>query len=191
MCFNVITVSTTQVQPVMPQAQSHIFLVILVMIEGNELLPIISHLGYHTKRFSWKYYLVYCKEHSGYIINYLFVSGVFGQSLNVSYSQNSICALEGSLVKMSCVYTYPSNLQVQVNWTKSSNREVFSVTQYKDRFQVQCQYEFGTCSLHIQSVKYSDSGNFYCKITTKELEESLIGDPGVHVNISGYVTLFH
>ncbi len=56
------------------------------------------------------------------------ISGVFGENWNVTYETESICALKGSTVNMSCSYTYPQQYDLtDTFWIKMPDVEIKSL----------------------------------------------------------------
>lgn len=114
------------------------------------------------------------------------VSGMFAGSWTVSYSQNSICALEGSSVNMSCSYYYTGNLtglEVGIRW--------ITIQKYYPHVHETCRSQNKTCYLHVHTVKHSDSTDYYCEINANGTQKWL-GQPGVKLSSTGKLcTVIH
>lgn len=102
-------------------------------------------------------------------------------------SPRVICALEGSTVDMFCSYMFPYHLRLQrADWLNSSSNaatDISQLPQYKDRVKVNCRDDH--CSLHINSVKHSDKGDYYCRVTTNVGKETRTGKPGAKISVTG------
>ncbi|XP_041961020.1 B-cell receptor CD22-like [Alosa sapidissima] len=109
--------------------------------------------------------------------------GVCGQQWSVTYQPESICAFEGQSVDMSCSYTYPSGLyNIQAYWTKVHFRKLHSDRNYNTRIHVDCS-RVGRCQLRMNSLTTSDTGLYYCRITTQTEGQKWIGQPGVQLDV--------
>lgn len=107
----------------------------------------------------------------------------------MSYEHVSICALKGSLVKMSCYYSYPPDFadqEISVAWMNSSSGQAL---EEKD---VHCFEQFAKCSLRLPSVNYTCAGNYYCHITCRpnDRNDTWDGCPGVSLSVTGDDFLF-
>ncbi|XP_041959180.1 B-cell receptor CD22-like [Alosa sapidissima] len=105
---------------------------------------------------------------------------------SVTYNTpQSICAVEGSSVDMSCSYSYPNNVTVtKTFWHKQGSVEDLKNTgAYKNRVT----YLGNTrneCGLKIESVRESDSGEYQFQFITNDPRGNMSGSPGVTLLVS-------
>ncbi|XP_030636350.1 B-cell receptor CD22-like [Chanos chanos] len=115
------------------------------------------------------------------------MKGIHGQSWGVKYNRDSICALKGSSVTMSCSYTYPtSNTVKTVFWTKHEVGEPSDLSEdidYKGKF-----HDLGdkqsNCTMKLINVTQTDSKRYRFRFTTDKAR--WIGQPGVTLSVTGY-----
>uniref|UniRef100_A0A4W5KDP5 Ig-like domain-containing protein n=1 Tax=Hucho hucho TaxID=62062 RepID=A0A4W5KDP5_9TELE len=96
------------------------------------------------------------------------VSVVLGQDgWSVTYTKNSICALKGSTVDLSCSYTYPRGHTVTTTtWNKWKS---LTWTQIPDKYEDRIEYrgnKENDCTLRITDLREEDSTLYYFSFTT-------------------------
>ncbi|KAL2086230.1 hypothetical protein ACEWY4_017289 [Coilia grayii] len=86
---------------------------------------------------------------------------------------------------MSCSYTYPSQLRLkQAYWIKQNSAYPSNLRlDPKNRNRVHIDCQTNKCNLRINSVTASDSGEYYCRITTYTEEQKWIGIPGLYLEV--------
>lgn len=114
---------------------------------------------------------------------------------SVKYTIDSLCALEGSSVNLSCTYSYPSDLTVKdafwVNEDSDFLTDFSKYSNYTKRVSVDCKIKSNMCHLHLQSLTIADAHHkYYCRITSNKEREKWIGKPGVKLSVTGEVTEF-
>ncbi|XP_030634714.1 B-cell receptor CD22-like [Chanos chanos] len=113
------------------------------------------------------------------------VQGIYGQDWGVTYNPDSICALKGSSVTMSCSYTYPTGHTVQtVFWTKHEVGEPSDLSEdsgYKGRVRYLGDTR-SDCSMKLISVTQTDSRRYRFRFMT--YNEKWLGQPGVRLSIT-------
>ncbi len=122
-----------------------------------------------------------------------YLSGVHGQSCNsVTYTERSICVLNGSSVDISCMYrSYGSitsklwlSSERSLQWQNPSQPEdLRNDSQYAGRVQV-LETERGRSTLRITDLRESDSAQYHFKFKTGSFEwrSSL---PGTALTVTG------
>ncbi len=117
------------------------------------------------------------------------ISGVFGENWNVTYETESICALKGSTVNMSCSYTYPQQYDLtDTFWIKMPDVEIKSLKEYpeyKDRVEYIEDRQRKTAVLRLHNITENDERMYCFRLITENKEKKWIGKEGIHLNVSG------
>nr|XP_023998938.1 uncharacterized protein LOC112076369 [Salvelinus alpinus] len=92
--------------------------------------------------------------------------------MNVTYTHQSICALKGSTVDISCFYTHPSWQNVTEvswfnKWKSGVTKDLIQDSEYADRVEYHRQTEKDS-TLRITDLRESDSTEYKFRFTTDE-----------------------
>ncbi|KAL6481946.1 hypothetical protein MHYP_G00100260 [Metynnis hypsauchen] len=120
----------------------------------------------------------------------LFISGVVAQNgWAVNYNSESVCALKGSEVTMSCSYTYPRSYWVRkAFWTKewgkgSEPPDLLYDPEYRGRVQYRGDKR-SDCTLRFKTVREKDQSKYYFRFTTNQPEGKYQGASGVDLSVT-------
>lgn len=117
------------------------------------------------------------------------ISGVGRNCWNVTYTDKRVCALEGSSVKLTGIYSHPSDLSVgEVIWydilSSKNYQDLRQETQFTNRVEyVQQDRNF---SLKMNQLTKNDSGEYRLRFYTNK-QGGFSGKPGVVLNVTGNV----
>ncbi|XP_064815423.1 B-cell receptor CD22-like isoform X2 [Oncorhynchus masou masou] len=99
------------------------------------------------------------------------VAVVLGQGVwSVTYTKNSICALKGSTVDLSCSYTYPRGHKVTTTTWYNWKMGVWYTYDIQDKNEGRMEYrgnKENDCTLTITDLKWSDAAAYYFMFSTK------------------------
>uniref|UniRef100_A0A8C2CBP5 Ig-like domain-containing protein n=1 Tax=Cyprinus carpio TaxID=7962 RepID=A0A8C2CBP5_CYPCA len=116
-----------------------------------------------------------------------YVAGVFGEDWNVTYETESICALKGSTVNMSCSYRYPEQYNlIDTFWIKKPDVEIKSLKEYpeyKDRVEYIEDRKSKTAILRLHNVTQNDEREYCFRLVTEIEGKKWIGKEGIHLNV--------
>nr|XP_024000267.1 uncharacterized protein LOC112078193 [Salvelinus alpinus] len=109
---------------------------------------------------------------------------------SVTYTHQSICALKGSTVNISCSYTYPSYHEIKkafwfTNWSGMDAEDLSSVPGYEGHIEYLGDNE-SDCTLRITDLRLSDSAGFRFRFITSG--EKAAGSP-VSLTVTGNLSL--
>nr|XP_023998075.1 uncharacterized protein LOC112075285 [Salvelinus alpinus] len=108
---------------------------------------------------------------------------------SVTYTTQSICALRGSTVEMSCSYTYPIGHKVTTTFwftkwgTGVEPKDLGQVPEYTGRLEYHGVKE-KDCTLKITDLRERDSAEYKFRFKTDQ-NGKYIGDPGVTLSVTG------
>uniref|UniRef100_A0A8C7P7H3 B-cell receptor CD22 n=1 Tax=Oncorhynchus mykiss TaxID=8022 RepID=A0A8C7P7H3_ONCMY len=114
---------------------------------------------------------------------------VVGEScMNVTYTHQSICALKGSTVDISCFYTHPSwHNVIEVSWfnkwESGVTKDLSLNPEYADRVEYHQQTDKGS-TLRITDLRESDSTEYKFRFTTDEARWGY-SFPGTTLTVTG------
>ncbi|XP_038834488.1 uncharacterized protein LOC120032455 [Salvelinus namaycush] len=112
------------------------------------------------------------------------VAVVLGQDgWRVKYTTQSICALKGSTVEMSCSYTYPSGYTVTTTFWFTKIVNLRDDPDYKGRVTYRSDTTNGH-TLKITDLRESDSAEYKFKFITDQTGGKYSGDPGVTLSFT-------
>ncbi|XP_071059931.1 sialoadhesin-like isoform X2 [Pseudochaenichthys georgianus] len=107
-----------------------------------------------------------------------------------TYSSTNICAVNGSTVEISCIYTYPSKIKHQVNtvqktfwFTQRKDGEPVDLktdSEYAGRVEDLC--ENNICTLIIKNLRESDSAEYRFRFITNK--DAYTASPGVTLSVT-------
>ncbi|XP_034150211.1 uncharacterized protein LOC117592766 [Esox lucius] len=111
---------------------------------------------------------------------------VLGQGdWGVTYSTQSICALKGSTVELSCTYKYPSGYKVTSTFWFTRKEADENFVNYDYRGRVTYRNNNNNHTLIITDLRESDSAQYWVRFTPDQPEGKLIGQPGVNLSVTG------
>ncbi|XP_071245858.1 uncharacterized protein [Salvelinus alpinus] len=115
---------------------------------------------------------------------------VVGEScMNVTYTHQSICALKGSTVDISCFYTHPSWHNVTEvswfnKWESGVTKDLIQDSEYASRVEYYRQTEKNS-TLRITDLRESDSTEYKFRFTTDEARWGY-SFPGTTLTVTGF-----
>uniref|UniRef100_A0A4W5MB08 Immunoglobulin domain-containing protein n=1 Tax=Hucho hucho TaxID=62062 RepID=A0A4W5MB08_9TELE len=119
---------------------------------------------------------------------------VLGQDgWSVTYTTQSICALKGSTVELSCSYTYPRGPKVTSTFwltkmeTGVEPEDIGQDPENADRLEYDGDKKNGH-TLKITDLRESDSATYWFRFITDQTRGRYIGNPGVTLSVTGTVT---
>ncbi|XP_072526985.1 B-cell receptor CD22-like [Salminus brasiliensis] len=143
---------------------------------GSRPALLTSKIRRYEDRYSDKYVHLYL-----YLFYVLLVAGV-GAQHSVTLSSQSLCAVTGSTVKISCKYTTPDSSSVREReWIHSSDGEerVLSSTEGG----VSVRTEQNECELTVRDVRLSDSGVYNFRFRTSS-SDWISASSGVQLTVT-------
>ncbi|XP_055769323.1 B-cell receptor CD22-like [Salvelinus fontinalis] len=118
------------------------------------------------------------------------VSVVLGQDgWSVFYTTQSICALKGSTVELTCSYTHPRGHKVTSTFwftkmeTGVEPKDIGQNPEYTGRLEYHGDKE-KDCTLRITDLRESDSATYKFRFTTDQTRGRYYGDPGVTLSVT-------
>ncbi|XP_071032017.1 LOW QUALITY PROTEIN: uncharacterized protein [Oncorhynchus clarkii lewisi] len=112
------------------------------------------------------------------------VAVVLGQDgWSVSYTTQSICALKGSTVELTCSYTYPSGYTITTTFWFTKIVNLSDDPDYKGRVM----YRSDRMNVHILKItdlRERDSAEYKFKFITDQTGGKYTGDPGVTLSVT-------
>ncbi|XP_067115023.1 LOW QUALITY PROTEIN: B-cell receptor CD22-like [Osmerus mordax] len=117
------------------------------------------------------------------------VAVVLGQDWGVTYTLQSVCALRGSSVDLSCSYTYPSGHTVtKTEWCKWKNDQ-------EQTYNIQDQPEYAgrvqylgdkdrDCTLTITDLRETDSAFYYFRFKTTSSSQWMKSSQGISLSVT-------
>ncbi|KAM9490101.1 B-cell receptor CD22-like isoform 2-T5 [Salvelinus alpinus] len=117
------------------------------------------------------------------------VAVVLGQDgWSVTYTTQSICALKGSAVDLSCSYTYPSGTVTTTLWFTKIDAEGNPVSlsddpDYKGRVTYHKDNK-NNCTLTITDLRESDAATYWFRFITDQTGGKYYGDPGITLSVT-------
>uniref|UniRef100_A0AAQ4QVP4 Ig-like domain-containing protein n=1 Tax=Gasterosteus aculeatus aculeatus TaxID=481459 RepID=A0AAQ4QVP4_GASAC len=110
----------------------------------------------------------------------------------VNYDQTDVCAAKGSIVFITCDYTYPpgidpSDIMDRFWFTKEKDGEPVDLktdSEYSDRVRHTCYSDWKRCYLTITDVRESDSAEYKFRFRTNKPGEKYTGSPGVTLSVT-------
>ncbi|KAI4886781.1 hypothetical protein NFI96_001480 [Prochilodus magdalenae] len=107
---------------------------------------------------------------------------------SVSYSDRTVCALEGSSVDFPCTYSYPSDQTVnKAFWSYIRPAEVPTDLSVDEQFAGRVEFlgdKEGNCTLRMRNLTKSDSGQYQFRFISNKLQ-GFSGKPGVILSVTG------
>ncbi|KAL1005621.1 hypothetical protein UPYG_G00061460 [Umbra pygmaea] len=114
--------------------------------------------------------------------------GIVTPGWGVNYSTQSICALKGSTVNLSCSYMYPSGTVTSTFWfTKCKWPTYISLlndSDYTGRVNYSSN-QMNTNTLTITDLRVNDSAIYWFRFLTDQTEGKYYGKPGVTLSVTG------
>ncbi len=105
------------------------------------------------------------------------------------YETESICALKGSTVNMSCSYTYPQQYKlIDTFWIKMPDELIKSLKEYpeyKDRVEYIEDRQNKTAVLRLHNITENDERAYYFRLITDNEIQKWTGQPGIQLKVSG------
>ncbi|XP_031418191.1 B-cell receptor CD22-like isoform X2 [Clupea harengus] len=110
------------------------------------------------------------------------------QCWGVTYSSNSICALMGSSVDISCTYKYPRDHRVSKTFwfNKRKSRRLWVDLSLDKDYQNHTEYvgnKENSCTLRLKDMRESHSGEYAFRFTTQQ-GDTYSGLPGVNISVT-------
>ncbi|XP_034150373.1 uncharacterized protein LOC106024442 [Esox lucius] len=121
------------------------------------------------------------------VFTLLYVAVVLGQKgWGVTYSTQSICALKGSTVEVSCSYTFPSGTVKSTYWFINSNVNVnlIGYSDYRGRVTYR-NHTNNNNTLIITDLRQSDSAQYWFRFITVKPGNQWTGTPAVTLSVTG------
>ncbi|XP_060754303.1 titin-like [Neoarius graeffei] len=119
-----------------------------------------------------------------YLVFLFMISGALGNEWSVKYSQENLCALNGSTVFMNGTYTRPTRLTVKEEfWFITEFTDLRNEPGYSDRVEYLGD-EQKHFSLRLSDVKKTDEHVYSFRIITNEEKERWMGKPGVRLTVT-------
>ncbi|XP_060755247.1 B-cell receptor CD22-like [Neoarius graeffei] len=119
-----------------------------------------------------------------YLVFLFMISGALGNEWSVKYSQENLCALNGSTVFMNGTYTRPTRLTVTKEfWFIREFTDLRNEPGYSDRVEYLGD-EQKHFSLRLSDVKKTDEHMYYFRITTNVAKQKWAGKPGVRLTVT-------
>uniref|UniRef100_A0A8C7IT07 Ig-like domain-containing protein n=1 Tax=Oncorhynchus kisutch TaxID=8019 RepID=A0A8C7IT07_ONCKI len=120
----------------------------------------------------------------------IFSPAVCQKCWSVTYTHQSICALKGTTVDISCSYTYPSYHEIKkafwfTKWSGRDPEDLSSVPGYEGHIEYLGDKE-SDCTLRITDLRLSDSAGYRFRLITSG--EMVAGSP-VSLTVSGNLSL--
>uniref|UniRef100_A0A8K9WWR9 Ig-like domain-containing protein n=1 Tax=Oncorhynchus mykiss TaxID=8022 RepID=A0A8K9WWR9_ONCMY len=118
------------------------------------------------------------------------VTAVLGQTgWSVTYTTQSICALKGSTVDLTCSYTYPSGTVKTTFWftkmkTGKEPEDLGQDPEYADRLEYHGDKK-KDCTLKITDLRERDSATYKFRFITDQTRGRYFGKPGVTLSVTG------
>ncbi len=104
------------------------------------------------------------------------------------YETESICALKGSTVNMSCSYTYPQQYKlIDTFWIKMPDEQIKSLKEYpeyKERVEF-IDRQNKTAVLRLHNIIENDERVYYFRLITDTEGQQWTGQPGIQLKVSG------
>ncbi|XP_033945283.1 uncharacterized protein [Pseudochaenichthys georgianus] len=130
---------------------------------------------------------------SGFVVFLLCMPAVQSQyGWGVTYSSTNICAVNGSTVEISCIYTYPSKIYRYDNtvqktfwFTQRKDGELVDLktdSEYAGRVEDLC--ENNICTLKIRNLRESDSAEYRFRFKTNQPDVRFAASPGVTLSVT-------
>uniref|UniRef100_A0A3B1J8X1 Ig-like domain-containing protein n=1 Tax=Astyanax mexicanus TaxID=7994 RepID=A0A3B1J8X1_ASTMX len=114
----------------------------------------------------------------------LCISGYLGeQHWGVTYTPDSVCALEGSSVDLSCSYKHPGGLTVTESFWFINEQHVD--LQNDDQYKGRVQYNQTPCRMRITDLKASDAQTYKFRFITNDPDGKYFGRSGVRLSVTG------
>uniref|UniRef100_A0A3P9ADR9 B-cell receptor CD22 n=1 Tax=Esox lucius TaxID=8010 RepID=A0A3P9ADR9_ESOLU len=108
---------------------------------------------------------------------------------SVKYTAESICALKGSTVELSCSYTFPSGTVTSAFWFAKYDTDKNPVNLRDDpNYTGRVTYRNDTKNNHILNItdlRESDSTFYWFRFTTNLTRGKFTGEPGVSLSVTG------
>ncbi len=105
------------------------------------------------------------------------------------YETESICALKGSTVNMSCSYTYPQQYKLtDTFWINRPDEPIKSLKEYpeyKDRIEFIEDRQKKHSILRLHNITENDERVYYFRLITTTEKEKWTGQPGIQLKVSG------
>ncbi|XP_063065482.1 sialoadhesin-like, partial [Engraulis encrasicolus] len=103
---------------------------------------------------------------------------------SVTYTHQSICAVKGSSVDLSCSYSYLNDVQVtEAFWHRPDSEEDLSTKpEYANRVKYLGNKE-SDCTLRIEGLRESDAGEYRFRFLTTDLIVQFSASPGVTISV--------
>ncbi|XP_071202404.1 sialic acid-binding Ig-like lectin 14 [Salvelinus alpinus] len=117
------------------------------------------------------------------------VAVVLGQDgWSVTYTTQSICALKGSTVELTCSYTYPSGTVTSTFWftkmeTGVEHEDIGQDPENAGRLEYHGDKK-KDCTLRITDLRERDSATYKFSFTTDQTRGRYYGDPGVTLSVT-------
>ncbi|XP_049341086.1 Fc receptor-like protein 1 [Astyanax mexicanus] len=107
------------------------------------------------------------------------------QQWGVTYTPDSVCALEGSSVDLSCSYKHPGGLRVTESfwlvWPRDTYVDLLLYDQYKGRVQ----YNQTQCRMRITGLRANDARIYWFRFITDDPDGIYTVGSGVRLSVTG------
>lgn len=120
----------------------------------------------------------------------LYVSVVQSENeWKVMYPSTQICALRGSSVQISSIYSCPSKINGQNTeikntfWFIENFEDLKKQPKFADRVQDKCVKK--NCTLTMSNLRETDSAQYKFRIITNHHRGTWFGSPGVNLSVTG------
>ncbi|XP_045569344.1 uncharacterized protein isoform X2 [Salmo salar] len=129
------------------------------------------------------------KAGSVLVVFFWSVAVVLGQDgWSVTYTPQSICALKGSTVHLTCSYTYPSGTVTSIFWftkmeTGVKPEDLCQDPEYAGRLEYHGDKE-KDCTLRIKDLRERDSSTYLFRLLTDQEGGTYTGSPGVKLSVT-------
>lgn len=116
------------------------------------------------------------------------VTGSSASGWSVTYSPCFICALRGSSVELSSMYTFPSTETLKrtvwhLHWPADRQEPISIESSYHNHVEYSRGKHWLKSTLRIRDLKETDSKEYFFRILTHSNRFS--GTPGIHVSVTG------
>ncbi|KAG9271760.1 hemicentin-1-like, partial [Astyanax mexicanus] len=114
----------------------------------------------------------------------LCVPGKLGEKQwGMTYTPDSVCALEGSSVDLSCSYKHPGGLRVTESFWFINEQHVD--LREDDQYKGRVQYHQTPCRMRITGLRVSDAQTYKFRFNTDDPDGKYFGSSGVRLSVTG------